>query len=70
MHTTLATKLFDYMALGLPVLASDVRPMRRVPEETGAAVAFRPGDLSDLAAQRRARDVSLGAGRRTAAGIG
>jgi glycosyltransferase involved in cell wall biosynthesis len=48
-HTTLANKLFDYMALGLPVLASDARPMVRVLEETRAGVTFRAGDAADFA---------------------
>ena len=30
MHTTLANKIFDYMALGIPFIASDVRPMRNL----------------------------------------
>jgi glycosyltransferase involved in cell wall biosynthesis len=48
-HTTLANKLFDYMALGLAVLASDARPMVRVLEETGAGITFRAGDPEDFA---------------------
>jgi glycosyltransferase involved in cell wall biosynthesis len=48
-HTTLANKLFDYMASGLPVVASDARPMVRVLEETGAGVTFRAGDDADFA---------------------
>lgn len=47
--TTLANKLFDYMALGLPVLASDARPMRRVLAETHAGVTFRAGDAAGFA---------------------
>jgi glycosyltransferase involved in cell wall biosynthesis len=35
---TIANKVFDYMACGRPVLVSNVRPMRRVIEETGAGV--------------------------------
>lgn len=50
-HTTLANKLFDYMALGLPVLASDARPMVRVLRETGAGLVFRAGDPDDFARQ-------------------
>jgi glycosyltransferase involved in cell wall biosynthesis len=49
-QTTLANKLFDFMATGLPVLACDVRPMRRVLSETGAGLTFPPGDAAGFAA--------------------
>ena len=48
-NATLANKLFEYMALGLPVIASDVPPMVRVLEETRAGITFRSGDAQDLA---------------------
>jgi len=71
---TLANKLFDYMAAGLPIVASDLPPMRRILEETKAGVIFTPGDsaslatavvglLSDSATRRRLAQ----AGRRAAA---
>ena len=46
---TLANKLFDYMGASLPVLASDVPPMRRVIEETGAGILVPPRDPNALA---------------------
>jgi glycosyltransferase involved in cell wall biosynthesis len=46
---TLANKLFDYMAAGLPIVASDLPPMRRVIDETNAGVLFTPGDPAALA---------------------
>jgi glycosyltransferase involved in cell wall biosynthesis len=48
-ETTLANKLFDYMAVGLPVLASDAAPMVRVLRETGAGATFRAGCAEDFA---------------------
>jgi len=50
-NATLANKLFEYMALGLPVIASDAPPMVRVLEETRAGITFRSGDAQDLADQ-------------------
>jgi glycosyltransferase involved in cell wall biosynthesis len=46
---TLANKLFEYMALELPVIVSDVPPMVRVVGETGCGLVFRNGDAGDLA---------------------
>ena len=46
---TLANKLFDYMGAGLPVVASDVPPMRRVLSETGAGVVVPARDIRALA---------------------
>lgn len=47
---TLANKLFDYMGAGLPVVATDVPPMRRVIEEAGAGILVdgpTPESLAD-----------------------
>lgn len=46
---TLANKLFDYMGAGLPVIASDVPPMRRVVTETGAGSLVPAADPRALA---------------------
>lgn len=46
---TLANKLFDYMGAGIPFVATDVPPMRRIAEETGAGLLFRPGEGVHLA---------------------
>jgi glycosyltransferase involved in cell wall biosynthesis len=46
---TLANKLFDYMGAGLPVIASDVPPMRRIVDETGAGILVPPGQPEALA---------------------
>jgi glycosyltransferase involved in cell wall biosynthesis len=48
-HTTIANKLFDYMALGLPVVAADARPVERILHETGAGVTYRSRDVHDFA---------------------
>jgi glycosyltransferase involved in cell wall biosynthesis len=48
-RVTLANKLFDYMAAGLPVVAVDVPPMRRILDETGAGLLYPPGDTAALA---------------------
>lgn len=42
-RVTLANKLFDYMGAGLPFLAVDVPPMRRIVEETHAGRLYAPG---------------------------
>ena len=39
-NTTIPNKLFDYMAAGLPVLASDAKPIARILEETGAGMVY------------------------------
>jgi glycosyltransferase involved in cell wall biosynthesis len=48
-NATLANKLFEYMALALPVIVSDVPPMVRVISETDCGLVFRHGDAADLA---------------------
>ena len=48
-NTTIPNKLFDYMAVGLPVVSSDAIPCARVVRETGAGEVFRSGDAADLA---------------------
>ena len=69
---TLANKLFDYMGAALPIVASDVRPMRRVISETGAGILVPPADVPALAAalvalvRDPAQGDALGAKGRTA----
>lgn len=60
-ETTIPNKLFDYMSLGLPVVASDVSPVKRVLDETRAGVTFRDRSASDLS--RALRDLALGTDR-------
>jgi glycogen(starch) synthase len=52
-NTTIANKLFDYMAAGLAVITSDAVPSARVVRATGAGLVFRSADGADLAEQMR-----------------
>jgi len=47
---TLANKLFDYLSAGLPVVATDVPPMRRVISEGDVGLLVPGRDPSELAA--------------------
>jgi glycosyltransferase involved in cell wall biosynthesis len=51
-HTdaTVPHKLFQYMALGRPVVVSDCGPLARIVDETGAGRVFASGDAASLAA--------------------
>ena len=48
-QTTVPHKLFQYMISGKPVVVSDVRPLRRIVEETQAGLVFRANDPRSLA---------------------
>jgi glycosyltransferase involved in cell wall biosynthesis len=48
-NSTIPNKLFDYMAAGLPVVASNAAPVERVINETGCGVVFQDRDPMDLA---------------------
>jgi glycosyltransferase involved in cell wall biosynthesis len=47
--TTLPNKLFDAMALGTPVLATDATPLRRIIEAEGCGLVYKSGDPESLA---------------------
>ena len=49
-ETTVPHKLFQYMALSKPVIATDVGPLERIVEETGAGVVVPAGDEAAMAA--------------------
>lgn len=48
-NSTIPNKLFDYMAAGLPVVASNAKPVERVIHETGCGLVFRDRDPVDMA---------------------
>lgn len=48
-RASLANKLFEYMALGLPIIASDIRVQTRIVEDTGCGLVFPPRDAEALA---------------------
>jgi len=47
--TTVPHKIFQYMALGKPVIVSDAKPLARIIRETKAGVVFRSNDPRELA---------------------
>ena len=47
--TTIPNKLFDFMAAGLPVLASDAVPTARIIRETGCGLVHRSRDAESIA---------------------
>ena len=46
--TTVPNKIFEYMCYGKPVLVSDVRPLKRILDATGAGLIFKASDVEDL----------------------
>lgn len=62
-NTTIPNKIFDYMECGLPVLASDAKPMKRIVEEQHCGRTFASGNASELAKAllgMRGREQELG----------
>lgn len=47
-ETTIPNKLFEYMALGKPVIASNVGPIRRILEKENCGILVDPADTSEL----------------------
>jgi glycosyltransferase involved in cell wall biosynthesis len=47
--TSIAHKLFQYMAMAKPVVVSSAKPLARVVEETGAGLVYRSEDADSLA---------------------
>lgn len=48
-RASLANKLFEYMALGLPIIVSDIPVQTRIVEDTGCGLVFPPNDSEALA---------------------
>ncbi|HEX9757364.1 MAG TPA: glycosyltransferase family 4 protein [Nitrospiria bacterium] len=46
--TTIPNKIFDYMAMGKPVVVSDCLPLQRIVQEEKCGVIFKNGDSNDL----------------------
>lgn len=46
---TIPNKIFDYMLAGLPVLATEVTPIKRILDKTGAGLVCRDLDIQDIA---------------------
>lgn len=66
-NSTIANKLFDYMAAGLAVVTSDAIPSARVVQESGAGLVFRSRDPGNLADQVvRLQDLAAWEGYRLA----
>lgn len=49
--TTFANKIFQYMGMGKPLVASDCPPQVRVLEDAGCGLVHEAGNANDLAAQ-------------------
>ena len=48
-NTTIPNKIFDYMACGIPVIASDAVPMKRIINEEKCGKIFQSGNTKELA---------------------
>ena len=47
--TTVPNKLFDYMAIGKPVIVSDARPLERIVTNENCGFVYKDGDTDSLA---------------------
>lgn len=68
-NSTIPNKLFDYMSLGLPVLASDVPPVARIVIQEACGVCYRSGDITDLVSKLEELRSRSARARMAAAGI-
>lgn len=68
-NTTIPNKIFDYMGCGLPVLASDATPMKRIIDQEQCGRTFASGNASELVKallDMRGREAEFGANGRRA----
>jgi glycosyltransferase involved in cell wall biosynthesis len=49
-NSTIPNKLFDFMAMGKPVVVSNCRPTARIVDEEQCGIVFKERDVEDLAA--------------------
>jgi glycosyltransferase involved in cell wall biosynthesis len=68
-NSTIPNKLFDYMALGLPVLTTDVPPVQRIVLQEACGVCYRSGDIMDLVSKIEELRSPAARTRMAAAGI-
>jgi glycosyltransferase involved in cell wall biosynthesis len=47
-NTTVPHKLFEFMAIGKPLLVSDALPLKRIVEETNSGLVFKSDDSKDF----------------------
>ena len=48
-NTTIPNKIYDYMACGIPIVATDAVPMKRILSEEKCGIAFKSGSAKSLA---------------------
>lgn len=48
-NNTIPHKLFQYMAMGKPVVVSNCKPLKRIVEKTGSGLVFQSGSFKHLA---------------------
>jgi len=71
-NATIPNKLFDYMAIGKPVIVSSARPTRRIVEETQCGMVFQdrdPGSLAETILAMSKRSVREDLGKRGKAAV-
>ncbi len=47
-NTTIPNKIFDYMGFGLPVVATNANPLKRIINEEHCGITYQSGNIDDL----------------------